>query len=240
MRYTLAELPFPLGPVRDFYAFEQHVRTARARRGLQVPSEWYTLPVFYFCAPPIYGHDDVIPTPAYTAELDYELEVAAIIGRAGVNIPVAEAESYIFGYTVMNDWSARDVQRVEMAVGLGPAKAKDFALSLGPIVVTPDELASYRSKKGYALRMSARRNGVVLSSGSWADIHWSFAEMIARASQANPLKPGDVIGSGTVGTGCILELGPEAAGGWLQPGDTVALDIEGIGTLRNVIGAKGD
>jgi fumarylacetoacetate (FAA) hydrolase len=223
--------------IRDFYAFEAHVKTARARRGLDMILEWYKFPVFYFSnAHAVYGPDDVIPYPKRTACLDYELEVAALIGKRGMDIPVEEAEAYIAGYTIMNDWSARDIQREEMKVMLGPAKGKDFATSLGPWIVTPDELEDRRSGKGYDLQMVARRNGVEISRGNWNTLYYSFAEMIARASEDVMLYPGDVIGSGTVGTGCILELGPENVGGWLQPGDVIELEIERLGVLRNVIG----
>jgi len=231
----------PLQPpsLRDFYSFEAHVKNARARRGLEMLSAWYEQPVFYFSNPrAIYGPEDVIPYPRRTQELDFELEVAAIIGRHGRDIPVDEAESYIAGYTIMNDWSARDIQRQEMKVGLGPAKGKDFATSLGPWIVTPDELADRRDGKGYNLTMIARRNGTELSCGNWNTIYFSFAEMIACASENVTLYPGDVIGSGTVGTGCILELGPEKAGGWLRPGDVVELEIERLGVLRNTIGEQ--
>jgi fumarylacetoacetate (FAA) hydrolase len=218
--YALADVdlrPPVLHPpsVRDFYAFEQHVRTARAARGLDVPREWYELPVFYFSNPAaIYGHDDEIPYPEGTQELDYELEVAAIVG----------AEGRIGGFTVMNDWSARDVQRTEMKVGLGPAKGKDFATSLGPIVVTPDEF------DGSSATMVARVNGEERSRGDLADMYHSWEAITTHAARNTRLLPGDVIGSGTVGTGCILELGD---GRWLQPGDVVELEVEGIGVLRN-------
>jgi 2-keto-4-pentenoate hydratase/2-oxohepta-3-ene-1,7-dioic acid hydratase in catechol pathway len=232
----LAALPLP-NSLRDFYAFEEHVKNARRRRGLEMIPEWYEIPVFYFSNHnAIYSPYDKIPFPKHTQALDFELEVAAIIGKSGENIAVEEAESYIAGYTIMNDWSARDIQRKEMAVGLGPAKGKDFATSLGPWIVTPDELEDRRSGKGYDLQMVARRNGVEISRGNWNTIYWSFAEMIARASEDCVLFPGDVIGSGTVGTGCILELGPENVGGWLQPGDVIELEIERLGVLRNTIG----
>ncbi len=231
-----APLPNPTS-LRDFYAFEQHVKQARARRGLEMIPEWYEMPVFYFSNhQAILGPGDTVKRPNYTQWLDFELEVAAIIGREGRDIPVEEAESYIAGYTIMNDWSARDVQRREMKVGLGPAKAKDFATSLGPWLVTPGELEDHRAGKGFNLQMVARRNGEELSRGNWQTLYYSFAEMIARASEEVTLYPGDVIGSGTVGTGCILELGPEAAGGWLQPGDVIELEIERLGVLRNVVG----
>ena len=203
--------------VRDFYAFEQHVKTARASRGLDVPQEWYELPVFYFSNPAaIYGPGDEIPKPPDTNELDYELEVAAIIG----------ADGRIGGFTIMNDWSARDLQRAEMRVGLGPSKGKDFATSLGPVVVTPDEF------DGSSGTMLARVNGEERSRGDLADLHHSWDAIVAHAARNTRLLPGDVLGSGTVGTGCILEHGD---GRWLQRGDVVELEVEGIGVLRNTI-----
>ena len=203
--------------VRDFYAFEQHVKTARANRGLDVPPEWYEIPVFYFSNPAaIFGPDDEVPYPPGTNELDYELEVAAIIGVDGA----------IGGFTVMNDWSARDLQRKEMKVGLGPAKGKDFATSLGPIVVTPDEF------DGSEGEMVARVNGEERSHGNLRDLNWPWERLLEQAARNTHLVPGDVIGSGTVGTGCILELG---AGRWLRPGDEVELEVEGLGVLRNRI-----
>ena len=203
--------------VRDFYAFEQHVKTARALRGQDVPREWYEVPVFYFSNPAaIFGPDDDVPYPNGTSELDYELEVAAIIG----------AEGRIGGFTVMNDWSARDLQRVEMRVGLGPAKGKDFATSLGPIVVTPDEF------DGASGAMVARVNGEERSRGELGDMHHSWDALVAQAGRNTTLLPGDVLGSGTVGSGCILEHGD---GRWLQAGDVVELEVAGIGVLRNRI-----
>src|ERR671933_56178 len=191
--YPLADVklrPPVLHPpsVRDFYAFEQHVKTARARRGLEMPREWYEIPVFYFSNP------------------------AAIVG-----------------YTVLNDWSARDLQRAEMRVGLGPAKGKDFATSLGPVVVTPDEF------DGREAEMIARVNGEERSRGNLRDMHHSWDAIVAHAARNTRLLPGDVLGSGTVGTGCILELGD---GRWLRPGDVVELEVEGIGVLRNRIGVR--
>src|SRR5215213_10225952 len=206
--------------VRDFYAFEQHVKTARAARGLDVPEEWYRIPVFYFSNPEvIFGPEDEIPHPIGTKELDYELEVAAVIGAGG----------RIGGFTVMNDWSARDLQRAEMKVGLGPSKGKDFATSLGPIVVTPDEF------DGSAATMVARVNGEERSRGELADMHHSWDAIVEHAARNAVLHAGDILGSGTVGTGCILEHGD---GRWLQPGDVVELDVEGIGTLRNTVGPR--
>ncbi len=201
--------------VRDFYAFEEHVRRARALRGLDVPPEWYDLPVFYFSNPAaIFGPDDEVPCPEETEELDYELEVAAVVGGRG----------RIGGFTIMNDWSARDLQRREMAVGLGPAKGKDFATSLGPVVVTPDEF------DGRAAVMVARVNGEERSRGDLGDMYHSWDAIVAHAARNTVLRAGDILGSGTVGTGCILEHGD---GRWLQRGDIVELEIEGVGILRN-------
>ena len=208
--------------VRDFYAFEQHVKTARSRRGLDVPEEWYRIPVFYFSNPhAIYGPEAEVPYPEGTEELDYELEVAAIIGD----------DQEIGGFTVMNDWSARDLQREEMKVGLGPAKGKDFATSLGPVVVTPDEF------DGSAATMVALVNGEERSRGDLADMYHSWRAIVEQARRNTELCPGDVLGSGTVGTGCILEQGD---GRWLQPRDVVELEVEGIGVLRNRVGDRRD
>lgn len=226
--------------IRDFYAFEQHVKTASENRGRQVPKEWYEIPVFYFTNhSAIYGHNDVIPYPRKSNALDYELEIACVIGKEGRNIQPEQAEDYIFGYMIYNDWSARDVQRQEMAVGLGPAKGKDFAQSFGPYLVTPDELVEkHAGRPGvYDLEMVARVNGEERSRGNWKDLHWSFGEMIARASEDATLYPGDVIGSGTVGTGCLLEL-TKGQGPWLKPGDVVELEVERLGVLKNTVGEK--
>jgi fumarylacetoacetate (FAA) hydrolase len=233
-----APLPFPRS-VRDFYAFEQHVKAARALRGLEMIPEWYEIPVFYFTNHnAIFGPYDDIPKPRTTQELDYELEVACVIGKLGHDIPVEDAEHYIAGYMVMNDWSARDLQRAEMKMNLGPAKGKDFATTLGPALVTPDELEDKRIERQgagsvYDLTMTARINGKEYSRGNFKDITFTFAQMIAHASQHTALYPGEVLGSGTVGTGCILELRPETTGGWLKPGDVVEMEIERLGVLRN-------
>ncbi|MBZ0274772.1 MAG: fumarylacetoacetate hydrolase family protein [Anaerolineae bacterium] len=233
--------PVPrINSLRDFYAFEQHVKTANENRGRSVPKEWYDFPVFYFSNHnAVFGMEDTIPYPIGSDALDYELEVACVIGKEGRDISAEKAEEYIFGYMIFNDWSARDIQRREMAVGLGPAKGKDFANSFGPYLVTPDELADrHAGRPGvYDLTMTARVNGVERSRGNWKDLYWSFGEMLARASAGVTLYPGDVIGSGTVGTGCLLEL-TKAQGPWLQPGDVVELEIERLGILRNVIGEK--
>lgn len=225
---------------RDAYAFETHVKTANANRGAEVPAEWYKFPVFYFTNPNnIYGPDDEIPFPSYTNELDYELEIAAIIGKPGRDIKPDDALKHIFGYTILNDWSARDVQREERKVGLGPAKGKDFASSLGPCIVTPDDLADKLTAKPgvYDLSMRACINGTERSRANFKDMYWSFGDVIARASESVTLMPGDLIGSGTAGTGCLMEL-TKAKGPWLQEGDTVELEIERIGTLTNKIAKK--
>ena len=230
----LAPVPRPRS-LRDFFAFEQHVRTANEKRGRPVPAAWYEIPVFYFShTGSIYGPDAQIPKPASTEQLDFELELACVIGKAGRNISAADALDFVAGFAIMNDWSARDTQRQEMSVGLGPAKGKDFATSLGPYLVTPDELADRFAGDRYDLTMVGRINGEEVSRGNAKEMHWSFAQLIERASQDVDLLPGDVIGSGTVGSGCLLELGGEVHP-WLQPGDEVELEIERLGRLRNTI-----
>jgi 2-keto-4-pentenoate hydratase/2-oxohepta-3-ene-1,7-dioic acid hydratase in catechol pathway len=232
----LAPIPRPPS-VRDFYAFEQHVKTARQRRGLEMDPDWYELPVFYFSNPAaiIGPHADVAVPPGST-QLDFELEVAAIVGRQGRDLSPDEAEDHIAGYCVMNDWSARDLQRREMKLSMGPVKGKDFATSLGPVLTTPDELEDLRKGQAFDLTMTASVNGTEYSRASLADIFWSFGQMLAYASRGTELVPGDVIGSGTCGTGCILELslvhGDEAYP-WLGPGDEVTLEVERLGRLTS-------
>jgi fumarylacetoacetate (FAA) hydrolase len=179
----------------------------------------------------------VAPPPA-TEALDYELEVAAVIGNDCSDVSATEAWDCVAGLTIMNDWSARDLQRQEMAVGLGPAKGKDFATSLGPYLTTLDELDDRLRGDRHDLSMIARVNGRELSSGNLAALYWTFPQMIEHASRGTVLRCGDVIGSGTVGTGCILELGPENTGGWLQPGDVVELEVQRLGVLRNRVGGR--
>jgi 2-keto-4-pentenoate hydratase/2-oxohepta-3-ene-1,7-dioic acid hydratase in catechol pathway len=234
----LAPVPRPPS-VRDFYAFEQHVRTARQRRGLEMDPDWYELPVFYFSNPAaIVGPGEEVAVPPGTSELDFELEVAAIVGRGGSDLDPEEAESHIAGFCVMNDWSARDIQRREMKLSMGPVKGKDFTTTLGPYMVTRDELEPYRKDRAYDLVMTASVNGKEYSRASLAEIYWSFGEMLAYASRGTRLVPGDVIGSGTCGTGCILELslvhGSEVYP-WLQPGDEVALAVEQLGRIQNKV-----
>lgn len=238
LREVTLRAPIPRPPsLRDFYAFEQHVRTTRHSRGLDMDPDWYQIPVFYFSNPAaVIGPYDAVAMPPGSSQLDFELEVAAVVGMGGSNLDPGDAESHIAGFMVMNDWSARDLQRREMRLGLGPAKGKDFATSLGPFLVTPDELLPYRKGKAYALTMTARVNGKEYSRASLADIYWSFAEMLAYASRGTQLLPGDVIGSGTCGSGCILELAlvhGEDAYPWLAPGDQVELTVEDLGTLSS-------
>jgi fumarylacetoacetate (FAA) hydrolase len=205
--------------VRDFMAFEEHIRNARANRGREVPEAWFQIPVFYFSNPAaIYRDGEDVPRPADTAALDYELELACVIG----------ADGRPEGFTIMNDFSARDLQALEMQVGLGPAKGKDFATALGPVLVSPDELPS-----DLDMRAIARVNGEVRTDSRTGSMHYSWEQLLDAAARNTPgLLPGDVLGSGTVGRGCILEHGDER---WLAPGDEVELEIEGIGVLRNRI-----
>jgi fumarylacetoacetate (FAA) hydrolase len=237
---TRLRSPVPEPPsVRDFYAFEQHVKAARAKRGVGMIPEWYEIPVFYFSnASAVYGTDEDIPYPRLSQELDFELEVAAVIGQAGADIHADDAPNFIAGYMVMNDWSARDLQRHEMKMNLGPAKGKDFATSLGPWLVTPDELDDRRSGVGkderYDLPITGAINGDELAHANLKDLYFTFPQMIERASQHVRLRPGDIIGSGTVGTGCILELGTERHR-WLRPGDVCEMSVERLGMLRNRI-----
>lgn len=229
--------PFSVASLRDFYAFEQHVKTCRGHRGLEMVPQWYQVPVFYFSNPvAIIGDGDPVWAPQGSSALDYELELACIVGKAARDLPADDsALECLAGFTIMNDWSARDIQRAEMAVGLGPSKSKDFATSLGPAVTPFASLRdAYRDGRLH-LEMTATVNGKRYSHGNAGSMYWTWPQILAHASRDTELRPGDVIGSGTVGTGCILELTPEAVGGWLQPGDVVELTIERIGRLRNPV-----
>ena len=219
--------PVPNPPMlRDFIAFEDHIAATSKRRGQPIPPEWYNAPVYYKGnAQTILGPDQDLPWPLNTNKLDYELELACVIGRTGRDISMNEAPEYIAGYTIMNDFSARDVQFREMACRLGPAKGKDFATSLGPCLVTPDEIPDLNK-----LKMIARVNGEVWSEGYFGSIYWSFSQMIEHVSQGEPIYPGEVFGSGTVGGGCGLELDR-----FLKPDDIVELEIQPIGTLKTKI-----
>jgi fumarylacetoacetate (FAA) hydrolase len=223
--------------LRDFYAFERHVATMWRRRNQDVPEAWYRLPIFYFSnVSEIRGPGDPVWAPRDSSELDYELEIAALIDTPVKDLPAERGEEAIGGYMIFNDWSARDLQRDETTVRLGPAKGKDFASTLGPWLVTPDELVDARAGKGYDLTATAEVNGRELSRGSWADIHYSFGEMVARASADVRLVPGDVLGSGTLGTGCLLEIRDESGfGRYLEPGDSVSLHVDRLGTLTSPV-----
>jgi 2-keto-4-pentenoate hydratase/2-oxohepta-3-ene-1,7-dioic acid hydratase in catechol pathway len=243
-RYRESEFNF-LPPVirppafRDFYAFEQHVRTARSRRGLEVPPAWYDVPVFYFSNPnALVGHGAGVTAPAGCEELDFELELGVVLGHGGRDIPPERAWSHVVGFTVLNDFSARDLQRVEMSVGLGPAKGKDFATAVGPWLVTRDAFRDRIRGETLDLEMVARVDGREYSRGNVASLHHSIPRMIAHASRDVEVFAGELIGTGTVGTGCILELGPEVTGGWLRPGAVVELEIERIGILSTRIIAR--
>lgn len=226
--------------LRDFYAFERHVATMWQRRGQEVPEAWYRLPIFYFGnVSEIRGPEEPVWPPRGSTELDYELEIAALIDTPVKNLSAARAPEAVGGYTIMNDWSARDLQRDETTVRLGPAKGKDFATALGPWLVTPDELADVSHDKGYRLAATAEVNGRELSRGLWSDAYFSFGEMIERASADVRLVPGDVIGSGTVGTGCLLEIREVSGfGRYLQPGDRVTLSVERLGALSAPVIAR--
>lgn len=225
----LAPLPKPVS-IRDYCCFEEHILNCLRQMGMEqvIPPVFYQMPLYYkgniFS---VTGPESDVVWPHHSEILDYELELVAIIGKKGKNISKNEAGNYIFGYTIMNDFSARDMQKKEMIGGLGPAKSKDFdtGTALGPCIVTTDEIADANN-----LQMVARINGEVWSEGNSSNMYWSFAEIIEQLSNSETLYPGEVLGSGTVGTGCGLELGK-----YLQPGDVVELEIEGIGVLRNRI-----
>ncbi|MFG2660175.1 fumarylacetoacetate hydrolase family protein [Streptomyces sp. NPDC048425] len=235
----------PLQPasVRDFVTFEEHVEGVRkAVDGVAgVPEQWYAAPTFYFTNPhAIYGHRDDIPVPPGSAALDFELEVGAVIGREGRDLPPEQARDHIVGYTVFNDWSARDLQGAEMKAGLGPCKGKDTATTLGPYLVTADELEPYRDTDGFLrLALTAEVNGETIGKDLLSNMSWTFEEMTAYASRGTRVVPGDVLGSGTCGNGgCLAELWGlrgEQNPPPLQPGDTVTLTVEGIGTVSNTV-----
>ncbi len=232
-RVGQARLLAPLRPrsMRDFLSFEGHLHNAFSRLGRPIPTEWFEVPAYYKGMPDtVIGPEEEIPWPAYTGKLDYELELAAIISRRGKNIAKADALSYVFGYTIWNDMSARDVQTRELPINMGPAKAKDWDGSnvLGPCIVTTDELDPDN------LRMTVRINGEVRGEDNSGHMHHTFADMIAYAAQAQTLYPGEILGSGTAAGGSGIELDR-----WLQEGDLIEMEIEGIGVLRNRVGKRG-
>ncbi len=231
--------PIPNPPsIRDFSSFEDHYRAGLKAFGLEFDARWYEAPMFYFGNNNTVIGDAVdVRFPAACNEMDYEIEIAAIVGREAVDIPADRAEDYIAGYTIFNDWSARDLLRADLKRSLlGPSKGKDSNNGMGPFLVTADELQPRRTRKGFDAWMTASVNGREYSRGNWSSIHWSFSEMLAHASRDSRLVPGDVIASGTVGTGCIMELtaghGAEAYP-YLEDGDEVVVAVEGLGELRN-------
>src|SRR5690242_10499175 len=248
-----AELLAPTHSSTSFryaYPFREHVATARRNRNAPMIPEFDQFPIFYFSNHnSIKGPGEIICMPDHLKKLDFELEVAIVICRPGKNIKAEEADEYIGGFMIMNDFSARALQADEMKLNLGPAKGKDFATAIGPWLVTPDELEEYKVEpkenhigNAYNLKMTARVNGVQVSEGNLADMEWTFAEIIERASYGVQLYPGDIIGSGTVGTGCFLELNgtgrlnkPDYEEQWLKEGDEIELEVEGLGILKNKI-----
>jgi fumarylacetoacetate (FAA) hydrolase len=247
----LAPVPHP-SSLRDAYAFRQHVETSRRNRNLEMISAFDEYPVFYFGNHnAVQGAGDIECMPDHFHKLDFELEVAIVINKQGRNIKATEADDYIAGYMIMNDMSARTLQMEEMLLNLGPVKGKDFATVIGPWLVTPDELEEYlvdtktgHTGKTYQLEMTAIVNGVKVSSGNLADMDWTFAEIIERCAYGTDLLPGDVIGSGTVGTGCFLELNgtgvlnqQDYKTQWLKDEDIVELKVTGLGILNSIIKA---
>jgi fumarylacetoacetate (FAA) hydrolase len=248
----LAPVPFP-SSCRDAYAFRQHVAAARRNRKVDMIPEFDQYPIFYFTNHhSITGPGDIRCMPDHFEKLDFELEAAIVISKAGRNIRAADAEQHIAGLMIMNDMSARRLQMEEMLLNLGPAKGKDFSTAIGPWLVTLDELQSYQipgpenhTGSNWNMEMKCYVNGKEVSAGNLGDMNWTFAEIIERASYGVDLYPGDVIGSGTVGTGCFLELNgtgklndPNYQEQWLQPGDVVEMEIDGLGKLTNTIKAE--
>lgn len=243
-----AALRAPLEPrsLRDCAGFIQHLRNVSAAADMPVDERHLQFPPFYFTNPAaVIGPYEDVPIPPDSTMFDYELEIAAVIGKPGATIPLAQAEDHIAGYMLLCDWSARDLQMNEMPLRLGPSKGKDTANTLGPMLVTPDELEPFRSGQGFDLEMTGSVNGELVSHGRWNTIDWGFADMITYASRGTRLRVGDVIGSGTVPTGCLFEhyaTDPEHFRGWLQPGDEVRLAVEQLGELcqRVVEGVKAE
>ena len=244
----LAPIPRP-NSLRDAYAFRQHVETSRRNRGLEMIKEFDDFPVFYFSNHnAIFGpSDDIQCMPSHFEKLDYELEIAILIGKEGVNIKAEKAKEYIAGFMIMNDMSSRGLQMKEMKLNLGPAKGKDFASVLGPYLVTPDELSGNIINEddngcNYDLQMTCSLNGKLLSKGNLKDMAWSFEKIIERVSYGATIYPGDIIGSGTVGTGCLLEINgtnklksSDFTEVWLKENDVVEMEIKKLGKITNKI-----
>lgn len=235
--------PLPQPPsMRDGYAFRQHVETARRNRGVDMIPEFDEFPVFYFTNHHgVIGPGELRVQSRHLERLDFELEAAIVVGKRGRNVPASRADELIYGMTIMNDFSARALQMQEMKLSLGPAKGKDFATALGPYLVTMDELASVTKKSdrgaSFDMEMRAFVNDVQVSTGNVKDMTWTFAQILERASYGVTLVPGEVIGSGTCGTGCFLELNGSKItdNQWLKVGDRVALEIDGLGRLEHQI-----
>jgi len=249
----LAPVPHPTS-CRDGYAFRQHVAAARRNRKVDMIAEFDQYPIFYFTNHnAIQGPGDIPVMPDHLKKLDFELEAAIVICKKGRNVKATEADQYIGGFMIMNDMSARTLQMEEMLLNLGPAKGKDFSTVIGPMLVTPDELDVYKIPakvnhvgNNYNLKMICKVNGIQVSEGNMGDMDWTFAEIVERCAYGADILPGDVIGSGTVGTGCFLELNgtgkltdPNYKEQWLQIGDEVTMEIDGLGTLTNNIVSEG-
>lgn len=239
-----ADLAPPLVPpqIRDFLTFLDHLRNAGAAANMDLNQAWFEIPAFYFSnAAAVVGPYDPVPISPGCQQFDFELEVAAVVGRAGSNLHPDDAESHIVGFTILNDWSGRDLQVHEMQLRLGPAKGKDSANTLGPMLVTKDELEPFREGNSYHLEMTAWVNDDQISHGYMDQMDWSWSEMIAYASRGTHLRTGDVIGSGTVPTGCLFEhfaAGTDDFRGFLQPGDVVTFEVEQLGRLRQEVQAS--
>ncbi|MCP9955566.1 fumarylacetoacetate hydrolase family protein [Actinomadura madurae] len=232
------QAPIPVPPsIRDFMAFEEHLLPILAARGARLDPAWYEIPAFYFTNPAaVLGPTDDVPCAPGAVELDFELEIAAVVGAAGRDLTPEQGTALIAGYILMCDWSARDLQRRERGIGLGPVKGKDWATSFGPLFVTPDELPLDPRGRTPDIPMTASVNGRAYSEGRLGELFWTFGQMIAYASRGTEVRPGDVIGSGTVGTGCIADLAarrsPEEYP-WLEAGDVVRLDAGPLGTIQS-------
>jgi 2-keto-4-pentenoate hydratase/2-oxohepta-3-ene-1,7-dioic acid hydratase in catechol pathway len=240
-------LPYRPPAVRDFVTFESHVEGVRRSvdNASGVPQAWYDAPTFYFTNPhALYGPGEAVPRPVTSRALDFELEVGVVLGRGGSSLTETEAADAVFGYTVVNDWSARDLQSREMQVGLGPAKGKDFATTIGPWIVTADELAPYLDGDGFLdLDCRVSVNGARVGGDRLSHMHWTFPQMIAYASRDSVVVPGDLLASGTTGGGgCLAELWGrrgERTPPPLEPGDVVTMEVEGIGVLTASVAAVG-